>query len=101
MEDQPQLESAWQAQVPKKPPLMGPHNLAGPMLFGTKHNSEEATRGRRTWQGQVLERHAPDGQSTRGTRKFGRNRPLWAKVLMGTHVWQAHVAGRSVAEPRL
>ena len=45
--------STWQAQARKKQPVMGPQTLAGPMLFGTKHHSEEATRGRRTWQGQT------------------------------------------------
>ena len=75
--------NAWQAQVSKKPPLEEP----------------------RTWQGQCLGGETRDGKSTRGMCKFGRNHPVWevkpAKVLMGTHVWQVHVAGRSVAEPRL
>ena len=38
--------STWQAQARKKQPVMGPQTLAGPMLFGTKQHSEEATRGR-------------------------------------------------------
>ena len=74
--------NAWQEQVAKKPPL-GTQNVAGPSLGG----------------------ETCDGKSTRGMCKSGRNHPLWevkpAKVLMGTHVWHAHMAGRSVAEPRL